>query len=265
MTKDLVQSQFGQNAANYTTSPVHAKGQSLQRLIDVTTPSPAWRCLDVATATGHTALAFAPHVAHVVASDLTSEMLVEAEKLAGERDVSNISFVRADAEALPFEDASFDLVTCRIAPHHFPDPAAFVRESARVLKPSGLFALVDNLSPDQHTNPDLEGAETAKAADAYNAFEKLRDPSHGRALTQSEWIELVGEAGLDTWHIEHLAKQMSFNRWCKTMSVAAPVIETLREMITTADDATRAFLQPDVGRDDITFTLTELLLVARKR
>ncbi len=72
---DLVRSQFGANAANYATSSVHAKGASLQRLLDVLEPRPAWRALDIATAAGHTAFALAPHVDEVVATDVTPEML----------------------------------------------------------------------------------------------------------------------------------------------------------------------------------------------
>ena len=98
MSKELVQRQFGANAAAYVTSKVHAKGDSLPRLIELVKPQAAWRALDVATAAGHTALTFAPHVAHVTASDLTSEMLVQATKLAASRGVANIDFAKADAE-----------------------------------------------------------------------------------------------------------------------------------------------------------------------
>ena len=96
---------------------------------------PSWQALDIATGAGHTAAAFAPHVARVIASDLTEEMLQEAAKLAAAKGFANMETARADAEALPFEDARFDLVTCRIAAHHFPDVPTFVAEVWRVLKP----------------------------------------------------------------------------------------------------------------------------------
>jgi len=82
MSKTLVQQQFGANAANYLTSAVHAKGASLARLVELVAPQKSWVALDVATGAGHTAAAFAPHVARVVASDLTPEMLVQTQKLA---------------------------------------------------------------------------------------------------------------------------------------------------------------------------------------
>ena len=74
MTKSLVQQQFGAHAAAYSTSTVHAKGASLARLVELVKPQPDWRALDIATGSGHTAAAFAPHVSRVTASDITGEM-----------------------------------------------------------------------------------------------------------------------------------------------------------------------------------------------
>ena len=203
MSKDLVQQQFGANAANYLTSTVHAKGASLARLVELVAPKPDWIALDVATGAGHTGAQFAPHVARVVASDLTPEMLEQVKKLAAEKGLGNIETAIADAEAMPFPDKSFDLVTCRIAPHHFPSVAKFVAESCRVLKPGGTFALVDNVAPDTETTPGFSIGDLDAAGRDYNAFEKLRDPSHGRALATAEWLELIAKAGMKLVHHEH--------------------------------------------------------------
>ncbi len=173
MTKSLVQQQFGAHAAAYATSTVHAKGASLARLVDLVRPEKHWRALDIATGAGHTAAAFAPHIAHVIASDITAEMLAEARKLATSKGFANMETATADAQALPFPDAQFDLVTSRIAPHHFPDVGAFVREVHRVLRPGGTFALVDNIAPDAESTPGFSADELERAASAYNAFEKV--------------------------------------------------------------------------------------------
>jgi len=77
-----VQTQFGANAEKYATSAVHAKGASLARLVELTAPQPDWRVLDVATAAGHTAFAFAPHVEWITAVDITPEMLTVATEEA---------------------------------------------------------------------------------------------------------------------------------------------------------------------------------------
>lgn len=91
--------------------------------------------LDVATGAGHTALLFAPYVAQVVAGDVTFSMLRTTAELAAARGIGNVVPAGADAQALPFAADSFDLVTCRLGAHHFPQVAAFVAEAARVLRP----------------------------------------------------------------------------------------------------------------------------------
>lgn len=267
MSKSLVQQQFGANAANYLTSKVHAKGASLGRLVELVAPQKTWAALDIATGAGHTAAAFAPHVARVVASDLTPEMLVQSQKLAAEKGFANMETAIADAEKLPFPDASFDLVTCRIAPHHFPDVAAFLAESFRVLKPGGTFALVDNVSPDPETTPGFSKAELRDAGIAYNAFEKIRDPSHGRALTTAEWLELIAETGFSLKHHEHAAKAMDFASWVKTMQVPAETVPRLEQMLHDASPALNAFLKPgpyEANGGKLGFTLDELIAIARK-
>ena len=101
MSKSLVQQQFGAHAAAYATSAVHAKGASLGRLVELVRPEKHWQMLDIATGAGHTAAAFAPHVARAVASDITEEMLAEALKLAASKGLANMQTAVADAEALP--------------------------------------------------------------------------------------------------------------------------------------------------------------------
>ena len=262
--KSRVQAQFGANAANYATSAVHAKGASLARLVELVAPHADWAALDIATGAGHTALAFAPHVASVIASDLTLEMLAEAAKLAIAQGLTNLTTAQADAERLPFEDGGFDLVTCRIAPHHFPDIPAFVSEVQRVLCAGGLFALVDNVSPDAETTPGFSKAELRDAGIVYNAFEKIRDPSHGRALTTAEWREIVDDVGLVIQHTEHSPKAMLFDDWCRNMAVPAETVPKLAAMLDGASPALQAFLQPSNVDGKRGFVLSELILIAGK-
>lgn len=180
-------------------------------MIDLARPRPADRALDVATGAGHTALALASHVTEVVATDLTPEMLHAAAGLAGQRGARNVRFEPADAEHLPFPDAAFDIVTSRIAPHHFPDPQAFVREAARVLKPGGRFVLDDNMPPE---DPEL---------DAFmNRFEQWRDPSHVRALTPKQWQRWMTEAGLTVTTVTRLAfKRHPWATWTERAQMPA--------------------------------------------
>jgi len=264
MTKSLVQQQFGAHAAAYATSTVHAKGASLGRLVELVKPQPDWQALDIATGAGHTAAAFAPHVAQVIASDVTDEMLTEARKLAEAKGFANMQTAGADAEALPFDAGRFDLVTCRIAPHHFPDIPAFVDEVWRVLKPGGTFALVDNIAPDAESTPGFSPAELQEASVAYNAFEMIRDPSHVRCLGLAEWTEIMTDTGFEVAHKERLGKDMEFQPWAERLGADAPTIERLRAMLSEATAALRAFLKPREEDGKLWFTLDEAIVIAGK-
>jgi len=266
MNKSLVQQQFGANAANYVGSHVHAKGASLAGLVAAVQPEASWSCVDIATGAGHTAVAFAPHVSHMLATDLTEEMLVQVRKLVAEKGLGNVDTAHADAEAMPFEDATFDLVTCRIAPHHFPDIPKFVSEAYRVLKRGGTFALVDNVSPDGKTTPGHSEAELADAARTYNTFEKIRDPSHGRAWTANEWRHCIEQTGFRIAHEEFLDKSMDFKAWCSNMSVPGETVPQLAGMLKGATPAFAAYIRPRInGKETEGFTIIELLVIAKKR
>ena len=234
--KQLVQARFGPSAAAYATSAVHAKGNSLARLIELARPQAHWHALDIATGAGHTALALAPYVAEVVASDLTPQMLGAAEKLARERGLTNLRTQLADAEALPFEAASFDIVTCRIAAHHFANVPKFLAECARVLKPGGRVLIVDNIAPDD-------------AAREVDAFERRRDPSHVHCLSPREWAQAMVDAGLGLLHGEAMSKPIVFNTWAANQNapsvVAYELAGTLRQMSAPA----QAFLSPVYNPD----------------
>jgi ubiquinone/menaquinone biosynthesis C-methylase UbiE len=262
MAKALVQEKFGAAAADYAASTVHAKGPSLARAVALVSPQAGWRALDVATGAGHMAAAFAPHVAEVVASDITDEMLAEAAKLAEQKGLANVETARAEAEKLPFDDASFDLVSCRLAAHHFPDPDAFVREVHRVLRPGGVLALVDNVSPDAETDPQSAPDALRQVATAYNAFEKLRDPSHGRALGLGEWRVLMQEAGLEIAHAERIDQEIGFVAWTERMRCNTATVAQLSAML--GAEPLRTFLRPHDGEAGRAFILQEAIIVARR-
>ena len=247
----LVQKKFGEAAADYAASAVHAAGPSLARLVELIEAKPTWRVLDIATGAGHTALAFAPKVAKVTASDITPEMLLEARKLAKERKAGNVVTAQASAGDLPFPDTSYHLVTCRLAAHHFRDPGKFVREAARVLIPGGTFALVDNISPDD-----------ADLAARCNGFEKLRDPSHGRALDLGEWDELIRGAGLTPVTSEVMDQDIPFDAWVERMRCTPPTTARLKDMLWA--EPLRTLLRPRKTDEGLAFSLREAIIVAEK-
>jgi ubiquinone/menaquinone biosynthesis C-methylase UbiE len=257
VTVELVQKQFSAHAQNYVTSADHAQGESLARLLALLPFAPEWRALDIATGGGHTALAVAPFVREVVASDVTVEMLVAAQRFIQSRGVSNVTYRQAEASELPFGEGEFELVTCRLAAHHFLRAAQFVRESARVLRPGGWFAFIDNVTPPE-----------ARAARHINAFEKLRDPSHAWEYSAVDWEAFCVAAGLTVRHVEHYRKPLDFEPWCDRLSVPARVRQQLRVLLWHAPAAAREALIPRFSGDPltgpVTFALGELLLLAQR-
>src|SRR6187397_3042314 len=250
MAKTLVQEQFGKTAATYLTSAPHAKGKSLERLVDLVQPKKDWRMLDVATGGGHVAYIFAPHVARVWATDITDEMIEMVRGEAGKRGLANVRTAYAKAEALPFDDASFELVTCRIAPHHFDSIPDFLGEVHRMLKPNGVFALVDNVVP--------EGS----VGDYINAFERFRDPSHLRAWTMQEWRDALKTAHLAIEHEEQIYKKMEFKSWASRHDATMQAL--LRSMLAEVTPAVKAALEPQGTGADLTFRLCEGLFIAKR-
>jgi SAM-dependent methyltransferase len=201
--KQAVRDQFGAAAQNYVKSPTHALGGDLARLVELAALSGRERVLDIATGGGHAALAMAAGAREVVASDFTQAMLDAARAHLESLGVANVSFQLADAEALPFPDAGFDLVTTRVAPHHFPNPDRYVREVARVLRPGGRFLLDDNVAP-----------EDQELDEFLNRLEKWRDPGHVRSHRVTQWRMWIEEAGLTVESVEPLErKRYEFDEW----------------------------------------------------
>jgi ubiquinone/menaquinone biosynthesis C-methylase UbiE len=250
MAKSLVQQQFGATATHYLTSKPHAKGKSLERLVELLKPQPTWRVLDVATGAGHTAYAFAPHVARVWATDITEEMLALVRTEVEKRKLVNVRVAYAKAESLPFEEETFELVTCRIAPHHFESIPRFLDEAHRVLKPGGNLAIADNVVP------------AGPVGDYVNAFERFRDPSHLRAWTMEEWRTALAAHAFTVVHEESDSKAIDFSSWADRHD--AVMQKLLRAMLVETTPAVKAFLRPEETDGRISFALTEGLFVARR-
>lgn len=229
-SKSLSSQRFGDQADAYVRSPIHATGADLERLLELADPQPDWLVLDVATGGGHTARVLAPYVARVIASDLTPRMLMAARATLPE----GVAVVVSDAERLSFPVNTFDLVTCRIAAHHFPDSFTFVRECARILKPGGRLVIQDHDAP-----------EDEAAARYVDAFERLRDPSHVQAYAGYQWEGMYLDAGLTVDHIEQMRRSAGgLITWAERQRCSSEVIEKLRVLLVQAPEAVRAFLRP---------------------
>lgn len=220
----LAQAQFAPAAQAYVTSSLHAHGADLARVVALAQPAGHEVALDVATGGGHMALALAPHVHHVMASDLTLAMLHAARAHLTAQGVDNASYLRAAAEALPCAPASLDLITCRVAAHHFADVRAFVRSSAAALRPGGRLIVADHIGLE---DPEL---------DAFmDRFERWRDPSHVRAYTFAEWHTFCAEAGLKLVHSEEDPREpYQFTDWTARMRMPTDERDALERWLLAA-------------------------------
>lgn len=252
--KAQAQTRFGASAGAYATSDVHAKGESLGVLLELVKPHADWHVLDIGTGAGHTAMAFAPHVARVVATDLTPDMLAKTAELAAERSLANVETRIADAEMLPFGDASFDLVTCRLAFHHFPNPHQAVSEFARVLRPGGLLGFTDNI-----VIPDR------RAAAYYNAYEKLRDPSHHWVCPLVRLQAIFENAGLQVEAKHQLSKEFEFHKWADRQHASDAAKEKLLAMMRNIPEALQPLFAPRWAEGTMYFSLWEAVILARRR
>lgn len=179
------QEQFARQSGRY------GKGHILENVADVAEAltqiplPPVADVLDVATGGGHTGLHLASLGHRVTLADIAAPMLEKAAALGASRGLT-VQTRQHPAEEFPYADASFDLVTCRVAPHHFSSPESFVRETARVLRPGGHFLLIDGSVEDGQ--PEAE--------EWLHQVEKLRDPSHHRFVTPDTWTKFCEAACL---------------------------------------------------------------------
>jgi len=253
-----VQSQFGAAATAYTTSAGHSDPALLRRVLELAQPRPTDRALDIATGAGHTALALAPHVAQVVAFDLTQQMLEETARNAAARGLNNVVTRRGAAEELPFPDATFEIVAVRQAPHHYADVRLAVREMARVAKRGGRVVIIDSRAPE---DDELDRA--------FNQIEKLRDSSHVRNWRPSEWRAIVEAAGLRIvaehldFYTEH-GRAMDFDAWTQRMKTPPAAVNELKRLFRHAGPALVEALRIELDGDRIGFCVPQIAIAAVK-
>ena len=244
----LVATQFGPRARAYVESADHARGGDLDRLATLVAARPGGRVLDLGCGGGHVSFTVAPFAREVIAYDLSPEMLAAVTEEAARRGLHAIRTVRGVAEAIPFEDASFDMVMTRYSAHHWSDLAAGLRGIRRVVKPGGLVVVMDTVSPGE------------PAADAFlHDVETLRDPSHGKNYTPSQWVDALRSAGLSPAQPVLARLRLDFRAWIARIGTPETQARAIRSLQHGAppDIVAHFAIEPDGS-----FTIDTMLLEA---
>ena len=180
---DRIRDQFTRQAVPFSQAAPIRNEEALARLVQMAGAGPDDTVLDVACGPGLLGCAFAPAVRHVTGIDATPAMIEQARALQKSRGIANLTWDLGEVPPLPYADGAFSIVTCRFSFHHMLDPLAVLKEMGRVCAPAGRVVVAD-MTP---------GAVNDRA---FNAAEKLRDPSHVRALPLEELLDLFSGAGL---------------------------------------------------------------------
>lgn len=183
--RDVIVDQFTRQAVPFSNAPGVRDEDALRLLVEWSGAGPADTVLDVACGPGLVVGAFARVARHVTGIDITPAMIERARELTREKGLTNVTLQVGDVLPLPYPDASFSLVTSRFAFHHLPDPRAVLVEMARVCRPGGRVVVADVMA-----------SADPRKAEAFNRMERLRDPSHVRALALAELTALFPGADL---------------------------------------------------------------------
>lgn len=247
---DNVEKQFGSQASVYLSSAVHASGRDLVRLGERLSAFPQAKLLDVGCGAGHASFTAAQRVAEVTAYDLSSQMLEVVAEAAKAKGLNNVATRQGYAEALPFEDASFDVVISRYSAHHWHDVGQALREVKRVLKPGGIFIIMDVMSPG-HPVRDIW----------LQTVEALRDTSHVQNYSSGQWLSLITEAGLISRALITDRLPLEFSSWIARMRTPEALSKAIRMYQDSASAEVKAYFEL---QDDGSFTSDTIMAEAQK-
>lgn len=251
--KKCIREAFTKQADSYANSAVIAAEQARIGFMVFVEPRNTDRVLDVATGPGFLALIFAEKTAEVIGVDLTPAMLERAEVGRIRKKMNNVRFQEGDAEALPFPDSSFDIVTCGSAFHHFPDIHRVLNEMNRVAKNSGKIAILDIVT-----------SENPEKARLHNQLERWRDRSHTRNLSLSELKLLLERAGLQNIRTAKYGTPRELNEWFEISKSPPDVRERVRKAFIRSIPGDCTGLNVHLEGEHVSFTHTFAWIVGSK-
>lgn len=245
--------EFTRQAGGFAAAPQIKDEEALRLACEVCAAGPQDTVLDVACGPGILACAVAAHVRHATGIDLTPAMIERARQLQQEQGLDNVEWRVGEAAPLPWPDASFSLVVCRYAFHHFREPKDVLREMTRVCRPGGRVCVIDVALPGDEAQ-----------VEAFNRMERLRDPSHVRAFSLEELCRLFTAAGLPVSNCAHYRLEFELNA---LLSGSFPVEggePVIREMFEESLSTDSMGLKPRLTGGRIRCSYPIAVIVSRK-
>jgi len=244
--------QFGKQADAYAIGNIFVDVVHLSEVVKRSGVKEEHKVLDIATGAGFLALEFAKKADTVIGCDLTRNMLLKAWEKEKSSGLINTGFLLSDVETLPFPEKSFDIVSCRFAFHHFPDPQKALLEMKRVCRDR--LVLVDGVS-----------SEDRDKSIFHNRIEKMRDPSHVRIYALSEIEEMFNEVDADITDITHWEIPQDFEEWMKRAGTQEKQKKIIEQLMLQSLDGDRTELQVKLEDRRLGFTYDTVILVAHVR
>ena len=247
-TKRQVQQNFGRQALAYNANCLLADEENLNTIIRMAGITGRERVLDLATGTGFLAAALSKAAKEVLATDITVEMLQQTRPKTD----SNTAFALADVEKLPFSDNSFDVVTCRVALHHFTKPETAILEMHRVCRTDGRVVIMDVISSED----GVKGAY-------HNTMERLRDSSHVKQYSRSELEGMMKASGLKIDEVNLWNYTWLMDEWLSIANPNSGASTEIRRMMIDSMDGDKSGLKVELEDDEIYFSYTTVIISAR--
>lgn len=241
--KGEILDQFTKQAAPFANASAISDKQALEILLGSTNASEKDTTLDVACGPGIVVCAFAEVVRHATGIDIVPTMIEQARLLQKINSLTNVSWKIGDVTTLPYADASFSIVTSRYAFHHLENPVRVLSEMKRVCRNDGKIVLID-----------VVVSEDSQKAGRFNRMEKLRDPSHVRALSLSEMKSLFKDAGLPDPEISYFNLELELESFLNRSFPTAENAAKVRKIIEKETHENKMGI--NVRRDGNTFEFT---------
>lgn len=252
---EITKQSFTVQAPFFSANPTIFDPDRVSRLVQAVSPKASDRVLEVACGPGFVITGFAETgVQEAIGVDITAAPLKIANEIKEKKKLENLFFLQNDANHLPFEDAHFSIVVCRLAIHHFADPLSTLKEMHRVCQNGGTIAV-----------EDMYASEIPSQAQYWNQFERLRDPSHARALPLSELCSILRQSSFTVEKVITYDVVQDAEQWMANTKTPADSAERIRSLLQA--DLERNLSGTSPWRDSerrLKFTHHNAIVVAKK-